>query len=323
MRKFLYLAVIGLGLLSFGFTWKYPVPLEGNYPLKLKTLTIFDLSSGEIPIFGSMAELTDSKPDFLAIDGIESQQFSRVKFGNFRFGNNEVKCWFMIAQNSAGYWDSFYLDQNLDNRLTKKEEIKSFQTNRRKKSGYAIWQADSLIPVSVKISYKGITREYQQNLYFFISTIAESKKDEYHVSAVAYSASFLEGEFKAATNKGNRLYKFIIIDADGNGCFNDYGKDLLFMNLRQDGSFHKNECQKLPEFFDSTGADKTIKQLRINLLPFSLKLGITEAISDFDPAQLEPPLSQPSDAKQESAPVPDSAPDDSNKAKPVDSGSGN
>jgi hypothetical protein len=301
MRKFIIFGIIGVALLATGFTGKLPAPVEGVYSLKPKTLTIFDLSMGEISIYGNTAELTDSKPDFLEVEGIEYEKFSSIKFGNFRLGNNEKKIWFLMTQNSTGYWDSFYIDQNLDYKITKKESVKSFQSTEGRERGYNILRSLSLIPISLKVSYKGITKEYEKNLYFFIQTSLSSKKQEYYIAAVAFSASFLEGEMKLAENKRERLYKFSIIDADSNGCFNDYGKDLLYINLKRDSAFHKKESRKLTEFFDSTGADGVNKQLRFNLLPYSLQLGVTEVTGDFDFVQLEPPVND-EDAKSESEP---------------------
>ena len=315
MRKFLILVIIGSMVLITGCSKQLPSSIEGNYPLKLKTLTVFDLSSGEIPILGNIAELTDSKPDFLEVEGIDFEQLSDVKFGSFRLGNNDKKVWFMVTKNAIGYWDNLYIDQNLDNKIVAKEAVKSFQTSEQRKSGFTIMRADSLIPVSIRISYKGATKVYEKNLYFFISTLAESKKKEHHVEVVAFSASFLEGETKAVIRNEEKLYRFMILDADSNGCFNDYGKDILFINLAGDGAFHQSESEKLSEFFDSVGTDMKSKQLRMNLLPYCLELGITGATDEFDLSKLEPVESENSDAKSEEI-VPSTS-DNSSEPKPT------
>ncbi len=299
MRKFLIFVMIGSMFFIVGCNRILPASVEGVYPLKLKTLTVFDLSSGQIPILGNIAELTDSKPEFLEIEGIDYDQLSDVKFGSFRLGNNDKKVWFMVTKNAMGYWDNLYIDQNLDNKIVKKEAVKSFQTSQQKESGFTIMRAFSLIPISIRISYKGATKDYEKSLYFFISTEARFKKQEYHVNVVAFDASFLEGETKVIMENAEKLYKFMILDADSNGCFNNYGKDLYFINLAGDGAFHKNEGEKLREFFDSVGLDKKSKQLRMNLLPFSLQLAITEATGEFDLTKLEPSEDESSDAKSE------------------------
>lgn len=290
MHKFLILVIIMVAFLPIGCAQKPPVPTEGVYSLKQKTLTFFDLSSEELAMYGNLAELTDSKPDFLEVDAIDLEKISDVKFGSFRLGNNEKKVWFLMTKKSDGYWNNLYIDQNQDNRLTKKEEIKSFQTFQSHEHGYNILRATSLVPVPIRISYKGVTKEYEKALYFFISTVASSKKDENHVGVVAFSASFLEGEMKFAVEKEQRLIKFMIIDTNSNGCYNDYGTDVFFINQKQDGIFHKDESHKLVEFFNSTGDEKSKKQLRLNSLPFSLQLGVTDATDDFDLSRLEPPV---------------------------------
>ncbi|HBF38198.1 MAG TPA: hypothetical protein DDW50_12860 [Firmicutes bacterium] len=315
MGKFLILMLSGLMVLVAGCSRQLPSSMEGDYPLKLKTLTVFDLGTGEIPILGNVAELTDSKPDFLEIEGIDYEQLSDVKFGSFRLGNNDKKVWFMVTKNAIGYWDNLYIDQNLDNKITVKEAVKTFQTSQQKKSGFTIFRADSLIPVAIRISYKGATKLYEKSLYFFISTLAESKKNEHHVEVVAFSASFLEGETKALVKNEEKLYKFMILDADSNGCFNDYGKDILFINLAADGAFHQDESEKLSEFFDSLGTDKKSKQLRMNLLPYCLELGITGATDEFDLSKLEPSENETSDGNSETASP--SSSDNSSEPKPT------
>jgi hypothetical protein len=297
-----------------GCNSELPTSMEGTYPLKLKTLTVFDLSSGQIPILGNIAELTDSKPEFLEVEGIDYEQLSDVKFGSFRLGNNDQKVWFMVTKNALGYWDNLYIDQNLDNKIVKKEAVKSFQTSQQRESGYNVMRAFSLIPISIRVSYKGATKDYEKSLYFFISTEARAKKNEYHVNVVAFNASFLEGETKVVMGNAEKLYKFMILDADSNGCFNDYGRDLYFINLAGDGAFHRNEGVRLREFFDSTGLDKKSKQLRVNLLPFSLQLAITEATEEFDLAKLEPSENETNDAKTETVPPSN---DDGSEPKPA------
>lgn len=302
MGKFFIFVLIGSMFFIGGCNQKLPASVEGIYSLKLKTLTIFDLGSGEIPILGNIAELTDSKPEFLEVEGIDYEQLSNVKFGSFRLGNNDKKVWFLVVQNAMGYWDNLYIDQNLDYKISKKEAVKSFQTSRQRESGYNVMRAFSLIPIPIRISYKGAVKNYEKNLYFFISTEAKSKKHEHYVNVAAFNASFLEGETRVVMENAEKLYKFMILDADSNGCFNNYGKDLFFINLAGDGAFHKNEGEKLSEYFDSRGLDKKNKQLRMNLLPFSLQLAITEATGEFDLARLEPSNDETSDPKSADLP---------------------
>lgn len=322
MRKLtLIMTVIGLSIMILGFSGKLPSPVEGVYPLKLKTLTLFDLDPKNLPLFWNSAELTDSKPDSIEVDGVDYQDFSEVKFGFFRLGNSEIKVWFLMARNNSNFWNEVYIDENLDFKITKKERVKSFQTNQGRQFGAVALEAFSMIPVSVRVAYKGITKEYTQDLYFFISTLSFTKKEATDVIARVADASFLEGDLRVDNGKEKRLVKFRVLDADSNGCFNDYGKDVIFMDLNQDGYFQKSESQKMAEFFDSAGNEKERKQLRLNLLPFSLKLAVTGVTDEFDLAQLEPESPPEKEVKEGQAPADDNPdPGRNNQAEPDKSG---
>ncbi len=286
MRKFALLLIVIVAVFLSGCSGEIPSPYEGIYQLKLKTLTIFDLDPKNLTLYWNFAELTDSKPEELKVEeGIDYQKFQQYKFGFFRLGNNEEKVWLLMTKDSIGYWNDFYIDQNCDLTITKKEKVKSFQTNQGKDHGFITKESFSLIPISIKVNYKGFTKEYEKNLYFFISTVDYSKKDKSDPFVRIISASFLEGEVKVLKEKDEKLVSFRIIDTNGNGCFNDFGKDYIYMDLNNDGFYKKNESQTLNQFFDSESGKK---QLRLNMLPFSLKLAIIEATADFDLSQLEP-----------------------------------
>lgn len=267
------------------FDKRFPIPLPEVYPVKLRNLTFFDLVSKDLDMLRwNQAELTESKPEGLEVD-LGEVNLSDVKYGCFKFGNLDQKTWFIMGKDSDGYWSEFYIDQNLDQRIEKKEKVKGFQTGQDSIRGLQRMQALSLVPVSVKVSYKGVTAVFEKSLYFFIRTGVYQKNNLSDSMVIATTASFMEGEFKVPGNGNSRLVKFRIIDANGNGCFNDYGIDFLLMDLNHDGYFRKKETDKLAEY--PVSIDKK-QRWRFVVPPFPAKIAVVDVIAEIDPTILEP-----------------------------------
>ncbi len=261
------------------------IPQPDVYTVKLRNFTFFDLISKDMAMLQwNQAELFESKPEDLEVD-IGDLDLSEVKYGCFQLGNHGQKIWFFMGKDDEDYWSEFYIDQNLDQRIEKKEKIKGFQTGQNLVRGIRSMEALSLVPVSITVSYKGIKTEFEKKLYFFIKTGIYKKNDLSDTIVTAITASFLEGEFNIPENGKLRLVKFRIIDVNGNGCFNDYGIDFLMMDLNHDGYFRKNESDKLAEYPYSS--DKR-QQWRIIVPPFPAKIAVINAISEMDPSILEP-----------------------------------
>lgn len=292
MKKYQMILVMMFTLFLMGFGGKFPGLNEGVYPVKLKNLTYFDLAGKDLTWDRNLAELTESKPDSLEV-GLDYEKLSDVKFGGFKLGNSNKKVWFLMGKDGEGYWTEVYFDKNLDNRIDSAEKVKSFQTFDGKYKGFKTKQSFSLIPVPVKVVYKGLTGEIERNLYFFFTTTIYVKKDLSDTISEVLNASFLEGEMKVTVGSQEKLAKFRIIDANSNGCFNDYGKDLLFIDFNYDGYYRKNESQKIMEYFNYTVKSQPTKQLKMVIPPYPVKIGIVEAGKDIDLALLEPQLEKP------------------------------
>ncbi len=124
------LSIILIPCIASGFFQKQlPAPFPGVYPIKLRNLTIFDLVSKDSRDLYklNLAELSEAKPEGLEVDA-DYQNMGEIRFGYFKLGNNDQKTWFFMAKDQEGYWSEFYIDQNLDHRIEKKEKIKGFQT---------------------------------------------------------------------------------------------------------------------------------------------------------------------------------------------------
>ncbi len=298
MKKLKLVGVLLIAGLILGCGGKMPVPLEGTYPLKNKTLTIFDLYSKENKIYYNVAEVVESKPEKLTI-GFDLGQLIEYRFGSFKFGNNNRQTWFVMGKDSQGFWSEFYIDQNNDLIIKEKEKVKSFQSGQDKVKGFERAQSLSLIPVRIKVSYKGMAEEIQKNLYFFIITTVLSKNEASDLLVEAITASFLDGEVKVASGETVKSVNFRLIDANGNGCFNDYGADLILIDQNSNNYFQTNESHKLAEFFDLTDSTGKQKQLRIVIPPYPAKIAIIGADQEYDLLDLEAKSDQEEDQDNE------------------------
>lgn len=286
MGKLKILSFILLAGIVIGCSGKMPIPIAGIYPLKTKTLTIFDLYSQNYRIIYNVAEVVEAKPEKLSID-FDLQRLKDYRFGSFKLGNNNQQTWFVMGKDDQGFWSEFYIDQNNDLKIKENEKIKSFQRGQDRVKGLDRSQSLTLIPVRIRVSYKGLGGEIQKNLYLFISTTVLSKNNASDLMVEAITASFLDGEIQVASGEATKRINFRLIDANGNGCFNDYGTDLIFFDLDSDGYFQQNESHKLVEFFNLRSSTGDEKQLRIIIPPFPAKMAIIEADQDYDLLELE------------------------------------
>lgn len=300
--KIKILTILCLAFLLMGFGSKAPTPSEGVSAVKLRSFTFFDLMdlvSEKVIYRSNIVELVDSKPDGLEVEP-DLSKVNQYKFGIFKVGNNEQKVWFLLIRDAQNIWSEVYVDQNCDNRIILAEKIRGFQNYEGKYKSYHTNNSFSMIPAPIRVSYKGANSEIQKKLYFFISISTYSNKGDSDTMVEVLSASFLDGEMKVLSGKEFKLVKFRILDANGNGCFNDFGTDLLFIDSNNDGYFKKKEGFVLKEFIDYVGPDKVKKQLRVIIPPLPGKVAIVEAMQEFDSAQLEA-VSDPKD--EEAAPA--------------------
>jgi hypothetical protein len=287
MKKISTLFLIGaLALVSMGFSSRMPLPDAGIYDFKMRTLTFFDLMTKEFPLGSNTAEVIEAKPDYLAVQW-DAGKLDNVKYGYFKLGNHDQKTWFGFGKNPTTGKLDFYIDQNGDNRLDNKEKVESLDVVSHKSSGYAIEEYYSLIPAPLTVTYKGYDRVFQKKLYFFFDIQFATKKNSTEIMVGTFTASFLEGEMTVQAGKTKKQMKVRLMDANGNGCFNDYGKDLIYMDINSDDYFRKRESQPITEFYDFPGPNQQKQQLRFVVLPMPAKVAVVEATADFDRAQLE------------------------------------
>jgi hypothetical protein len=275
-------------------------PVEGIYDLKLKTLTFFDLIAKDVDFKTVTAELTESPPTGLDVD-IDLTKLTKPTFGSLKLGNNDRKIWFVMGQGKEGFWTEVYLDQNADSRIDTNEKIKGLQTLTANERKFKRDSTYTMVPIPVKVSFKGVHRQFQKKLYYFFYTDVISYKATESVTLAGVSAAgFLEGEIKVARNKGFKLMKVRIYDTNGNGCFNDFGTDMFYLDTNYDGLFKRKEGSKLLEFFDG-GVPKQGKQLRLILPALPAKIALIDSLQEFDRSKLEMAENEADEAEEDEA----------------------
>jgi len=302
MRGIKVCLILGLALLLTGFSGKIPTIMEGVYDCKPRTFTYFDLIDAgreKIPINSNIAEITGSKPDQLEV-GFDSGKLREPKFGFIKLGNNEQKVWFLIGADSNNAWSEIYVDRNFDNRITAEEKVRGVETSEGRYKGCKVWNALAAIPVPVRTFFKGQNSEIQKKLYYLFAVTTFLKEDQSDLQAEVYSASFLSGELKADFGKEIKTVSFRIVDANGNGCFNDYGKDLLFIDSNFNGYFERKESRPLTEFFDYTGPGKKQIQLRLVVPAIPAKIAVIGVNQNCDCSLLEAKTDPVEEEKTES-----------------------
>lgn len=292
MKKLKLMGLLFIAAIIIGCNGKMPVPVEGVYSLKTKTLTIFDLYSQEYGIIYNVSEVVEAKPEKITVD-FDLEQLNDYRFGSFKLGNNNQRTWFIMGKDDQGYWSEFYIDQNNDFTIKENEKIMSFQSGQDRVKGLNRSQSMTLIPVQVRVSYKGLTGEIQKNIYLFILTTVLSKNNASDLLVEAITASFLDGEIQVVSGGTAKRINFRLIDANGNGCFNDYGTDLIFFDLNSDGFYQRNEGHRLVEFIDLQTPTGQLRQFRVIVPPYPGKVAIIEADQDYDLAELEAESDQP------------------------------
>ncbi len=289
MKKYsFFLLLIFVSTMSLGAT-KLPYPIQGEYGGKIVNIPGEDFFKPDFLIQRvNDVLLMDTKPEEIRID--PEIKLTNPKYGSILLGDNEKQTYFVMTKDNDGYWMDFYLDQNQDYQITATEKLKNLEKWDLQKTNKNWDLMESSITnnsIPILVSYKSSVRELKKKLsfYLWIKNFAHQGKDEQTFVTLATASAF-EGFIKIHFGKDEKLVKFRITDANCNGCFNDYGKDLLYLDLNFDGYFSKKEAIPLYEFFDSkTG--KITTQMRFSIPSCPAGIAITPATQSYDSVNLE------------------------------------
>jgi hypothetical protein len=325
MKKvILIVTIIAVPLLLLGAV-EVTFPCPGTYDVQQVTLKFKDIFKKKSITHWKSAHIVESKPTDLTVEP-PIEKIKGIRYASVRLGNNEKDTWLVMGQDDAGYYSEIYLDQNLDNNITTKEKIADIDTFQVEDKGFTINIGRVYPkPIPLLVSYKGSKGEIRKKLYFYLqSEIALKKKtDTLFLSFI--NATALEGKITVKWFGGRNDSRVRLVDANSNGCFNDYNKDCIFMDLN---AYEKSDANKksinvlspLYEYFNIKEKSK-IKQMRLVVLPYPAKVSVIEATEEFDPVQLEPESDQ-FDIDKENKPGQDKEKLDKDKSDKQDDESG-
>ena len=264
------------------------LPCIGIYEAKPVVMREKEVFSKERIIHWKAAQLVDSKPVVLTLDP-ELEKLKGIKFGSIRLGNNEKETWLVVRKDDFDYYSEIYIDQNMDNNITIKEKLQDIDTFQVEEHGFTFNVSRTAPkPIPLLVSYKGSNGTIKKKLDFYIQTEYVLKKKSGDTSFLYFiNATAFEGRIKVTEGAGyEKDYRFRLIDANSNGCYNDFEKDYLLMDLNLVGKFKNDESQPLGEYFAVKEKGKK-KQLRLVVFPYPAKIGVFESTNDFQSIELE------------------------------------
>jgi hypothetical protein len=292
MRKHSFIAVMAvlLPVLFLGAV-KLPYISEGTYlvkPVNVGGEDFFRINYTHESQTDRPGNLSDAKPNELTIAS-ELEKLKEIKYGSFILGNHEKAVWFVMGKDPANFYSKIYIDQNLDYHIAEDEKVPDVYTNYGMHKRVLVHNSLAFqTPIPITIAYKGVGGgEIRKKVYFYLWTGVYGKTDETTTVAEIYTASMLQGLIKIRSGKDLKLVKFRLMDADNNGCFNDYQKDVIYMDVNMDGVYSNQESEPLREYFD-VKTDTGMKQMHLIVLPFPGKVEVIEATQEFDATKLEP-----------------------------------
>lgn len=265
-----------------GFSRSKPPKLsEGTYDVQRRILARFDLASGEMnDIKSNVAEMFDSFPENINLS-FETNDMKESFYGRVLLGNTGQETWFFLGQ--RGEELVVYVDMDGDGEIGKKEQVKSFTSGVIEKKEITNFQFFTAIPIGIDVNFRNEEKTIKHKLFFFISLSLVVKDDLQEVYVSFIDASFFDGKMPIVRRGKTFSVKFRIVDGDSNGCFNDYGRDILYVDVNGDGYYVNKECWPLSEYFFNNDN----KQIRFVVTPQPKKLLITQPEATVNRSELE------------------------------------
>jgi hypothetical protein len=272
-------AALGL-VLTMGASFK-PVFIPGVYDVKPdKHWDIVDYPKTEYH-YGKFSTYSPYKPAHLKLE-LPADRFAGFQYGWFTLGNAGNVFYFVIANQRSYFYDAFYIDLDRNGVITPKEEVR-MEEKQSVALGYVFqtYEAEFQVNVDYRLSQgKQITRPLDLKLTFVYQKNAQRAEAFY----ILKNNTLFTG---TTLSEKDPLY-FAIADGDSNGCYNDFGVDIVFFDRNRDGKFeYGKESQPLAELQDIRVGRKS-EIHRLVLAPWPLKLGIINTnqaykYSDFEP----------------------------------------
>lgn len=281
MKKRFYLLFLAVFILSWGATYK-PVLVPGTYTVKPEgSWALVDFPKDSYHSEGIQIFLGE-KPDKLKIELVDGR-FAGYQYGRIALGNAGTVYNFIIGSQNSYFFDSLFIDQDRNGIITPKEEVK-MEEKQNVALGYTrqILEAQTKLDVTYRLSSG---EELKRTLDISITFFYQKTPDNLIVFYTVKNNTLFVGS--GMTGK-NPVY-FALVDADGNGNYNDYGVDMIFYDLNGDNRFdYTKETRVLAELQELIGMDKKKGIYRFVLGVWPTKLGVIDGQEKFNMKDYEP-----------------------------------
>ena len=246
----------------------------------------------------------ETKPESVTVDP-EITAFKGLRYGAIRLGNNEKDVLFVMGKDDHDYYSELYVDQNFDNHITVDERVPNMDTW-ESKDGNLLIHGTYTYPksVPVMVSYKRMDGEEllkRINLYIQIEYItSKNDNDTYwvgfiNVNPMTGSMKFTVEPYEKTDSSGHKTMierrqkesQFWLVDTNSNGCYNDFQKDHILVDLNEDGKIENSEVQVLNDSYVVKAKKQKIK-MQFLILPCPGKIAVIQENQDFNREELEP-----------------------------------
>lgn len=275
--------IIAVGLLlAMGAAFK-PIFVPGSYDVKPDgTWDLVQFTKDNYHI-DKPSTFSMIQPDGLKLE-LPEGKFVAYQYGKIALGNAGNVFNFVIGNQKNYFYDTLYIDLDHNGIITTKEEVK-LEEKQNIAQGYVIQilTADARLNVDYSLTNgKILTRPLDMVLTFFYEKNAELTNTFY----IIHNNTLFTGTTLA--ENGSPLF-FAIADGDNNGCYNDFGTDIVFYDKNHDNKFdYVKESQTLAELQEMKGEDRKKDIYRLNLFAWPTRLVITPGKSPINPADVEP-----------------------------------
>jgi hypothetical protein len=295
MKKLRVLVVIGLLLLISGCTRGSLNINEGTYYLT----PAFNWNNIDINLMSDtglklLSYYTDWKEQSDLVFLIDQPRIE--KYGDLMLGNHQTAFEFGITKKD-NYIDNVYVDGDCNGGITDEEVVKLKKGGKSSKGAYDFWYSYSdELPVYVpylKADGTIVNKNTFLWLGFFYYDFHSKYNEIPNIVMVYKVTTHFSGEATITYKDDLKKVKFLLMDGDNNGNFNDFGTDYLLLDKNLDGKYKfSSEKQPLLELFETTvndSGEKLKKTLRLHLFAYPEKLIITDANADAPSGEMLEP----------------------------------
>lgn len=282
MKRWMILLISLCLLLAIGASFK-PVFVPGSYEVKPDGSWDSVEFPKDVYHTDKFSAFSQDQPANLKLE-IPEGKFASYQFGRVLLGDAGTAYNFVIGNQKNFFYDTLYFDLDRNGVITVKEEVK-LDEKQNIALGYVfqIFSADPKLKVDYRSSNgKTVTRELDIRMTF----VYEKNSERANAFFLVRNSTLFTGT--TLSENGSPLV-FAIADGDANGCYNDFGTDLVFYDKNRDNKFnYVKESQTLAELQEMKGPDRKKDIYRLILFPWPTKLMIVPGIDKVNPADVEP-----------------------------------